>query len=103
MNITLCIKQVPDTSDIKWTNNNTIDREGVESVINPFDYYAAETALKIKDKDNSQITAISMGPVQAEKALREIIAMGADNAFYYATSVLPAQTLPQQPEYLPVL
>lgn len=48
MKILVCIKQVPDTTDIKWTENNTIQREGVESVINPFDVYAIEAALKIK-------------------------------------------------------
>ena len=48
MKIALCVKQVPDTTDIRWTKNNTIQREGVESVINPYDVYAAELALKIK-------------------------------------------------------
>ena len=48
MKIIVCIKQVPDTTDIKWTENNTIQREGVESVINPFDVYAIEKALQIK-------------------------------------------------------
>ena len=49
MKIVVCIKQVPDTSDIKWTENNTIQREGLESVINPYDVYAVEFALKIKN------------------------------------------------------
>ena len=53
MNIAVCVKQVPDTADIKLTENNTIQREGLESVINPFDLYALETALKLKDKDFS--------------------------------------------------
>ena len=48
MKIIVCIKQVPDTTDIKWTENNTIQREGVESVINPFDVYAIEKALQVK-------------------------------------------------------
>ncbi len=81
MKIALCIKQVPDTADIKLTKDNTLDREGVESIINPFDYYAAEAALRIKDKNNAYITVISMGPIQAITALREIMAMGADDAF----------------------
>lgn len=82
MKITVCIKQVPDTADIKWTNDNTMSREGVESIINPFDEYAAETALKIKDKDSSSfVTVISMGPKQAKTALKEVLAMGADAAF----------------------
>lgn len=81
MNIVLCIKQVPDTADVKWTENNTLSREGAESVVNPCDYYAAETVLRIKDLNNSKITAISMGPLQAKTALKEIIAMGADEAY----------------------
>ena len=82
MKITVCIKQVPDTADIKWTTDNTMNREGVESIINPFDEYAAEAALQIKDKDESSfVTVISMGPKQAKEALKEVIAMGADEAF----------------------
>lgn len=80
MKIVVCIKQVPDTSDIKWTENNTIVREGVESVINPFDEYALETALRIKDKlPNTTITAITMGPPQAKDVLKRAVAMGVDN------------------------
>lgn len=67
MKIIVCIKQVPDTTDIKWTENNTIKREGVESVINPFDVYAIEKALQIKKAlDNVEITVLTMGPKQAE-------------------------------------
>lgn len=82
MKIALCIKQVPDTADIKWTENNTIQREGVESVINPFDTYAIETSLKLKDKIKDVfITAISMGPPQAEEVIKKAIAMGVDEGF----------------------
>ena len=79
MKIVVCIKQVPDTSDIKWTENNTIQREGLESVINPYDVYAVEFALKIKNlcKD-TKITALSMGPQQAVDMLKKVIALGAD-------------------------
>ena len=48
MKIAICVKQVPDTSDIKWTENNTIQREGLESILNPYDLYAIEGALRIK-------------------------------------------------------
>ena len=66
MKIALCIKQVPDTSDIKWTENNTIQREGVESIINPYDVYATEFALKLKAQlKNVEITVFTMGPKQA--------------------------------------
>lgn len=82
MRIALCIKQVPDTADIKWTENNTIQREGVESVINPFDTYAIETALRLKDKIRDvSITALSMGPPQAEEVLKKAISMGVDDGF----------------------
>ena len=82
MNIAVCVKQVPDTADIKWTEHNTIQREGVESVINPFDSYALETALRLKDKDAVvKITAITMGPLQAEEIIRKAISMGVDGGF----------------------
>ena len=71
MKIVVCIKQVPDTADIKWTKNNTLQREGLDSVINPFDEFAFETALRIKDTvPNTKITVMTMGPKQAEDALR---------------------------------
>lgn len=82
MNIVLCIKQVPDTADIKWTENNTLQREGVESVINPFDTYAIETAVRLKEKiKDTKITVISMGPPQAEEILLKAISMGVDEGF----------------------
>lgn len=82
MKIVLCLKQVPDTADIKWTENNTIVREGVESIINPFDTYAIETALRLKEKvKDVHITAISMGPPQAHEILRKAISMGVDDSF----------------------
>ncbi len=82
MKIALCIKQVPDTADIKWTENNTIQREGVESIINPFDMYAIETALRIKEKiKDTHITVISMGPPQAQEILKKAISMGVDEGF----------------------
>lgn len=81
MKIALCIKQVPDTTDIKWTENNTIQREGVESVINPYDVYAVELALKLKkENNNTEITVFTMGPPQAEEMLRKVLALGCDDA-----------------------
>lgn len=79
MKIALCVKQVPDTSDIKWTENNTMQRDGVESIINPYDVHAVEIALKLKKRYNAEITVFTMGPAQATGMLREIIALGADN------------------------
>ena len=79
MKIIVCIKQVPDTTDIKWTENNTIQREGVESIINPYDVYAIEEALKLKQNlENVEITVLTMGPMQAESILRQAIALGCD-------------------------
>lgn len=81
MKTVLCIKQVPDTSDIKWTENNTIQREGLESIINPYDVYAIEAALKLKKSyENVEITALTMGPLQAEEMLRKTLALGIDKA-----------------------
>jgi electron transfer flavoprotein beta subunit len=77
----VCIKQVPDTTDIKWTEQNTIQREGVESVINPYDIYALELALKLKSQINDvTITVFTMGPPQAESMLRKALALGCDDA-----------------------
>lgn len=82
MKIALCIKQVPDTADIKWTENNTIQREGVESIINPFDSYAIETAVRLKEKyEDTHITVLSMGPPQAEEIIKRAISMGVDDGF----------------------
>lgn len=81
MKIVVCVKQVPDTSDIKWTENNTMVREGVESIMNPFDEYAVETAVRIKEANpDTTITVITMGPPQAKDVLKRGIAMGADEA-----------------------
>ncbi len=77
--ILVCIKQVPDTTDIKWTENNTIQREGVESIINPYDVYAIEEALKLKRTiEDTDITVLTMGPQQASEMLRKAIAVGCD-------------------------
>ena len=79
MNFIVCIKQVPDTTDIKIDpDTNTLIREGVESIINPFDLYAIEEAIRLKEKFGGKITAISMGPPQVESALREAVAIGVD-------------------------
>ena len=75
MKIALCIKQVPDTTDIKWTENNTIQREGVESVINLYDVYAVELALKLKKENkNTETTVFTMRPPQAEDMIRKVLA-----------------------------
>jgi electron transfer flavoprotein alpha/beta subunit len=79
MHIVVCIKQVPDTQDIKWTEKGTMIREGVESIMNPYDEYALEAALKIKDMiPDTKITIVTMGPQQASDMIRTAIARGAD-------------------------
>lgn len=79
--IALCVKQVPDTTNIRWTENNTMQREGVESILNPYDVYAAEFALKIKrELKDVEITVFTMGPNQASDMLRKLLALGCDEA-----------------------
>ena len=79
MNIIVCVKQVPDTQDIRINpETNTLMREGVQSIVNPFDMYAIEEALRIKEKLGGKITVICMGPKQAEEAMREAVSMGVD-------------------------
>jgi len=81
MNIVVCIKQVPGTTEIKIDpETNTLVREGVESIINPFDGYALEEAVRLRERCGGKVIAISMGPPQADAALREAISLGADEA-----------------------
>lgn len=80
--IIVCIKQVPDTDDIRWTENNTIQREGLDSIINPYDISALQFANNYKYVlDDVQIIVVSMGPMQTIDALKEAIAIGADEAY----------------------
>ena len=83
MNILLCVKQVPDTADIRIDPvKNVLIRKGVPSILNPFDSYALEAAARIKDTDPAtKIVALSMGPPQAEAVLRECLAIAADSAY----------------------
>lgn len=79
MHFVICIKQVPDTTDVKIDpETNTLIREGVASVINPFDMYAIEESLRLREKTGGKVTALTMGPPQAESALREALSMGVD-------------------------
>jgi electron transfer flavoprotein beta subunit len=81
LNIIVCIKQVPDTTEVKINpETGTLIREGVPSIINPFDTYAIEEGLRLKEKFGGKVTVISMGPPQAIEALKEAVAMGADEA-----------------------
>ena len=81
MNIIVCIKQVPDTTEVKIDPvTGTLIREGVPSIMNPDDKNALEEALALKDNHGANVTVITMGPPQAEAILREALAMGADDA-----------------------
>lgn len=81
MKIAICIKQVPDTTDIQWTEHNTIKRDGVESILNPYDVYAIEAGLKIKHQTDAELSVFTMGPAQAQDILRKALAVGADKAY----------------------
>ena|SRR3989338_6749669 len=81
MNIIVCIKQVPDTTDVKIDpETNTLIRSGVQSIINPFDMYAIEEGIRLKERFGGKVSVVTMGPPQAEAALRESISLGVDEA-----------------------
>ncbi len=79
MDIIVCIKQVPDAKDVRLDpETNTLAREGVEAIMNPFDRHALEEAVRIREELGGTVTVLSMGPPQAEEVLREAISCGAD-------------------------
>jgi len=81
MNVVVCLKQVPGTTEVKIDpQTNTLIRQGIENVINPFDTYALEEGVRIRERCGGKVTVISMGPPQAEAALREAISLGVDEA-----------------------
>lgn len=81
MHIIVCIKQVPDSAQIRvHPVTNTIMRQGVPAIVNPYDLFSLEEALRLKDTFGGRVTVLSMGPPQAEDALRKCISYGADDA-----------------------
>jgi len=79
MHCVCCIKQVPNTNDVKIDpDTNTLVRSGVESISNPFDVVGLEAAVRLKEAHGGTVTVISMGPLQAEICLREALSLGAD-------------------------
>lgn len=81
MEIIVCVKQVPDTTEVKIDpKTNSLIRQGVPSIVNPFDKHAVEAALQLRDSQGGKVTVLSMGPPQAKEALKECLAMGADEA-----------------------
>jgi len=81
MNIVVCLKQTFDTeAKIKLTNDGKIERKGVSLIINPYDEFAVEEALRLKEKEGGQVTVVSVGGPEVQDALRQALAMGADKA-----------------------
>ncbi len=81
VHLIVCVKQVPDTTDVRIDpETNTLVREGVPSILNPYDAHACEEAVSLKERYGGEVTAVSMGPLQAVEALRDCIAIGADRA-----------------------
>jgi len=81
MHIVVCIKQVPDSAQIRvHPVTNTIMRQGVPAIVNPYDLFALEEALRLKDRFGGRVTALCMGPPQAEEALRKCVSFGATDA-----------------------
>jgi electron transfer flavoprotein alpha/beta subunit len=80
MNIIVLVKQVPDTAEVKINREtNTLIRDGVPSIINPYDRYAIEEALRLREKHGGKVTAVTMGPPQAVEALKEAVSLGVDD------------------------
>lgn len=89
MHIIVCIKQVPDSTDMRIDpKTNNLIREGVPSITNPPDLHATEEALRVREKFGGIISAITMGPLQAESSLRELLAMGVDYAYHISDRAL---------------
>lgn len=81
MKIIVCIKQVPDAKDVRLDPvTNTLAREGVQSIMNPYDQHALEEAVRLKETYGGEVTVVTMGPPQAEEMLRQAISCGADQA-----------------------
>ena len=82
MHILVCVKQVPDTTEIKMDPiTNTMDRSTAPTIINPFDAHAVEEAVKIKKQMGGKVSIISMGPPQAQEVIKKCIEMGADEGY----------------------
>jgi electron transfer flavoprotein beta subunit len=81
MHIVVCIKQVPDSAQIRvHPVTNTIMRQGVPAIVNPYDLFALEEALRLKDRFGGRVSVLCMGPPQAEESLRKCVSFGADDA-----------------------
>ena len=93
MHIVVCIKQVPDSAQIRvHPVTNTIMRQGVPAIVNPYDLFALEEALRLKDQFGGRVTMLCMGPPQAEDALRKCISFGATTRCWSPTAPSPVPT-----------
>ncbi len=111
LNIVVCIKQVPETTEVEFDEETgRLKREGVSAVINPFDEYAIEEGLKIKENHGGTVKVLTMGPPWAADAVRNAIAMGADEGYIatdrafagadtWATSLTLAKTIEHMGDY----
>ncbi len=86
MNIVVCVKQVPDTETrVKLNSDQTwLDESGITFILNPYDEFAVEEALKLKEANDGEVTVICLGPERAQSAIRSALAMGADKAVHIA-------------------
>ncbi len=108
MHIVCCLKQVPDTAEVKIDpETNTLVREGVESILNPYDLVAVEMAVRLKEEHDCRVSAVCMGPPQAESVLRQALSLGidsgillSDRAFAGADTLATSYTLAQAVETL---
>ena len=81
MKILVCVKQVPDTTEVRINREtNTLQRQDVPSILNPFDRHALEEALRVKERCGGTVSVLTMGPLQAQEVLKECLALGADEA-----------------------
>jgi len=88
MNILVCIKQVPGTNKVEVDEKTgVLKRDGIESKMNPYDLYALETALWIRERVGGNITAVTMGPPQAESIIREAFMMGVDDGYIFSDRI----------------
>jgi electron transfer flavoprotein beta subunit len=88
MHIVVCIKQVPDSAQIRvHPVTNTIMHQGMLAIVNPFDLVALEEALRIKDRTGARVAVLTMGPSQAEDALRKCLSFGVDEALLISDKV----------------
>ncbi len=79
--IVVCIKQVPDTNDIKWSADNNIVREGMLSILNPCDEFAINLGVEIKNRTGAKLSVVSMGPSQARQVIEQALAFGCDEGY----------------------